>query len=88
MELYDELLNTEDDKTMVEQIKIVDEVNIRYDSVSKGCYVEITPSYKNSFESISTGIIKNKKEAIYMAVTMFVKWYNLNTKKKSWTKKK
>ena len=60
----------------IESLKWVDEFNICYDEVAKGSYANILPSYKDTFNSLSTDIYTNKINAVYDVVIQFIKWFN------------
>lgn len=68
----------------IESLKCVDELNIKYDAVSKTICVEILPSFTESFNSIiiyTNTVIHNEPKllCVYNAVIEFIKWYNQQT---------
>lgn len=65
-------------KSKICQIKEVDEFDTRYDSVAKGFYCSISPSYKNTFESFYTKVLTNEKEAVIDVINQFLIWYEEN----------
>jgi hypothetical protein len=66
----------------IEKLDLIDEFNICYDSVAKGNWVQITPAFKDTFNTIHTEVYEKKIDAIYDAVIQFIKWYNQNIKLK------
>ena len=64
----------------IEKLDLIDEFNIRYDSVAKGNWVQITPAFKDSFNIITTEVYEKKIDAIYVAIIHFIEWYNQNIK--------
>lgn len=60
----------------IEKLDLIDEFNIRYDSVAKGNWVQITPAFKDTFNIITTEVYEKKIDAIYEAVIRFINWYN------------
>src|SRR5882757_8745161 len=67
---------------VVERIECNNEVyefNISWDNVDKLHHCEISPSHKNTFNTIYT-TAETKMEAVYKAVLMFIEWYNEQSK--------
>jgi hypothetical protein len=69
-------------KAKICSLEIVDEFEIKYDSVSKGFYGHISPSYKDSFEYFTTGTLAvgadaypTEMEATIEIINQFLTWY-------------
>jgi hypothetical protein len=70
---YDELLPVLE---KIEQCRFVHETIIQYDDVYKHHSCMILPALKDTFTSFHQKSKDCKRNAIYLAIVQFIKWYN------------
>jgi hypothetical protein len=63
-------------KSKICSLDIVDEFNVRYDSVANGWFADIQPRYKNSFQTINTSIKEDEFSCVIDAIKCFFKSIN------------